>query len=225
MPPQLQSLVAGQPLPDGLEIVVLGNTNKPGNFILRPGIDDRPIGGIDAPCKSVSIATDLDITNEYQKMFGANRAMVRGDTLSGAFTEDIRAAGFDVLYAPTERNPFHARIVGVDSTFDEAGRDYLSPAFDRLARQKSWKPWDTRNIMSLDEVKSLTQLLKFLESWTSVNGDEYVYDASGMLALLGACLTNLSKFSLDADFEDLGEVFDNKQIEVLRKLLNHVEAR
>lgn len=138
--PQLQGLIPGQPLPDGLEIVVLGNTNKPGNFILRPGIDDRPIGGVTAPGKSVSIATDLEITNEYQKMFGAGRAMVRGDTLSGAFAEDIRAAGFEVLYAPTDKNPFHARIVGVDSAFDEAGRDYLSVAFDRLARQKSGKP-------------------------------------------------------------------------------------
>lgn len=106
---------------------------------MRPGIDDRPIGGINAPGKSVSIATDLEIANEYQKMFGSGRAMVRGDTLSGAFTEDIRAAGFDVLYAPTDKNPFHARIVGVDRTFDEAGRDYLSLAFDRLARQKSEK--------------------------------------------------------------------------------------
>lgn len=79
--------------------------------------------------------------------------------------------------------------------------------------------------MSLDEVKSLDQLLNFLESWTSVNGDEYVYDANGMLALLGACLTNLSKFSLNADFEDLSEVFDDKQTEVLRKLLSHAGAR
>lgn len=78
--------------------------------------------------------------------------------------------------------------------------------------------------MSLDEVDNLDQLLKFLESWTSVNGDEYVYDANGMLAILGACLTNLSKFALDADFAELNEVFDARQIEVLRKLLNHTGA-
>jgi hypothetical protein len=140
VPPRLQGLTPGQPLPDGLEIVVLGNTNKPGNFILRPGIDDKPIGGLSMPGKSVSIGTDLEIASEYQKMFGSGRAMVRGDTLSGAFTEDIRAAGFDVLYAPTEKNIFHARIVGVDRTFDELGRDYLSLAFDRIARQKSGAP-------------------------------------------------------------------------------------
>lgn len=81
MPPQLQGLVVGEPLPDGLAIVVFGNTNKPGNFLFRPSIDDRPIGGIAASGKWVSIATDLGIRNEYQKMFGENRAMVRGDTL------------------------------------------------------------------------------------------------------------------------------------------------
>lgn len=63
--------------------------------------------------------------------------MTRGDTLSGSFVEDIRAAGFDVIYAPTERNKFHARIVGGTRKFDEAGREYLSMAFDRIARQKS----------------------------------------------------------------------------------------
>jgi hypothetical protein len=76
--------------------------------------------------------------------------------------------------------------------------------------------------MSLDEVNNLDQLLGFLEGWTSVNGDEYVYDANGMLAILGACLTNLSKFALDADFDELKETFDEKQVEVLRKLIQHL---
>lgn len=81
------------------------------------------------------------------------------------------------------------------------------------------------NTMNLDEVNNLDQLVKFLEGWTSVNGDEYVYDANGMIAILGACLTNLAKFSLDADFEELSEVFDEKQIEILRRLLIHTNAR
>jgi hypothetical protein len=36
---------------------------------------------------------------EFLKMFG--RAPKWGDTLSGSFVEDVRAAGFDVIYAPT----------------------------------------------------------------------------------------------------------------------------
>lgn len=129
-------MVPGQPLPNDLEIVVSGSTAKPGSFILRPGIDDRPIGGTEIPGKSVSIATDLELQTEYDKMFGVGRPLKRGDTLSGAFVSDIRAAGFDVVYAPTAANPFHARIIPGASTFDEAGREMLSLAFDRIARQK-----------------------------------------------------------------------------------------
>jgi YD repeat-containing protein len=135
----LKDLIPGQPLPDKLEIVLLGNSNKAGNFILRLGVDDRSIGGVNVPGKSVSIGTDLELKTEFEKMFGFNREMKRGDTLSGAFVEDIRAAGFDVLYAPTARNPFHARIVPGVNNFDQEGRDYLTLAFDRIARQKSGK--------------------------------------------------------------------------------------
>lgn len=69
---------------------------------------------------------------ELPKMF--RRAPNRGDTLSGGFVEDILAAGFDVIYTPTTKNPNHVRIVPNTSTFDEAGRDLLSEALDRIAR-------------------------------------------------------------------------------------------
>lgn len=74
--------------------------------------------------------------------------------------------------------------------------------------------------MSLDEVKTWDQLIKFLEDWSAANGDPYVYDSVGILTILGACLTNLAKFSIDADFDDLGEIYEPRQIDVLRKLLN-----
>jgi hypothetical protein len=67
-------------------------------------------------------------------MFG--RLPRRGDTLSGACVEDIRAAGFDVLFAPTPHNPFHVRIVAKTHTFDAAGREALALAFDRIVRQR-----------------------------------------------------------------------------------------
>lgn len=53
-----------------------------------------------------------------------------------SFVGDIRAAGFDVVPAPTENNPFHVRIVSGENTFDAVGRDWLSTAFDRIARAK-----------------------------------------------------------------------------------------
>jgi hypothetical protein len=131
-------LKPGDPLPDNLEIVVTGSNTKPGNFILREGIDTLPIGNVKTPGKSASIATDLTIEGEYLKMFGPERAanIRRGDTLSGAFVEDIRAAGFDVLYAPTKKNPYHVRIIPKIRSFDQSGRDWLSLAFDIIQRIK-----------------------------------------------------------------------------------------
>jgi hypothetical protein len=123
----------GEPLPDQLEIVVVGSNNHPGNFVLRSGIDDAPIGLVTTPGKSAAIATDLTLETEIPKMFG--RLPRGGDTLSGAF-EDIRAAGFDVLFAPTPHNPFHVRIVAKTHTFDAAGREALALAFDRIVRQR-----------------------------------------------------------------------------------------
>jgi hypothetical protein len=129
----LGGLRPGDPLPDHLEIVVVGSNNRPGNFVLRSGIDDVPIGPVTTPGKSAAIATDLTLETEIPKMFA--RVCRRGDTLSGAFVEDIRAAGFDVLFAPTPSNPFHVRIVPKTRTFDEAGREILAITFDRIIRQ------------------------------------------------------------------------------------------
>ena len=69
-------------------------------------------------------------------MFGLERMNRRGDTLSGAYVEDIRAAGFDVVYAPTPRNLNHVRIISKENQFDEVGREWLSLAIDRIARIK-----------------------------------------------------------------------------------------
>lgn len=74
--------------------------------------------------------------------------------------------------------------------------------------------------MSIDEISSWSSLIEFLEGWTSANGDPYIYDVNGILAILGACLTNLSKYSIDADFEEMSEFFDQAQIDILRKILN-----
>jgi hypothetical protein len=67
-------------------------------------------------------------------MFG--RVPGKHDILSGAFVEDIRAAGFDVIYAPTPKNPFHVRIIPKVNTFNETGRSYLSIAFDKILKYK-----------------------------------------------------------------------------------------
>jgi len=128
-----KNLKEGDRLSDD-EIIVLGSNNKAGNFILRLGLDDKPIGSVNQAGKSATIAIDLTLNTEIMRMFG--RLPKRGDTLSGAFVEDLRAAGFEVIYAPTERNPGHVRIIANSSDFDEAGRELLEAAIDRIARKR-----------------------------------------------------------------------------------------
>ena len=106
----------------------MGN-NRPGNFILRE-IDNQPIGSVTTPGKSATIATDLDMANEFKQMFG--RDLKPGDIMSGGFVEDIRAAGFDVVFAPTAKNPLHVRIISNTNTFDDAGTQWLNLATDQL---------------------------------------------------------------------------------------------
>ena len=133
-PASLRGLRPGDVVPDGLEIIVRGSSQKPGTFILREGIDTRKLGAVSTPGKSATVATDLTLDTEIHRMFG--RAPTRGDVLSGGAISDVRAAGFEVIYAPTEANPLHVRIIPKANQFDGVGRDWLSEAFDNLARQK-----------------------------------------------------------------------------------------
>lgn len=121
----------GESLPDN-EIILIGSNKEPGNFILREQ-DFKPIGPVNSPGKSASIASDLT-SNEIAKMF--SRPPVRGDILCGAFAKDIRAAGFDVKYAPTSTNPYHVRIIAKTNSFNGEGRTWLSMAFDKLLKVK-----------------------------------------------------------------------------------------
>jgi hypothetical protein len=89
---------------------------------------------VTSPGKSATIATDLTPETEIQKMFG--RAAKKGDILSGGAVNDIRAAGFDVIYAPTKDNVLHVRIVPRANQFDDVGREWLSLGFDDLIRMK-----------------------------------------------------------------------------------------
>jgi hypothetical protein len=134
LPEYLRNLKPGDSLPDGLEIVVRGSPNKPGTFILREGIDTKPLGTVTTPGKSATIATNLELETEILQMFG--RAPKQGDMLSGGAVNDIRAAGFDVIYAPTEANKLHVRIVPRVNQFDETGREWISLGFDNLTRKK-----------------------------------------------------------------------------------------
>ena len=123
---------------DDLEIVVVGSGATPKSFRLREGIDDKPLAGVTEPGKSASIATDLTRETEIPKMFGG-RDVTREDVISGAFVEDIRAAGYDVVYAPTDPNPDHVRIIAGERTFNDEDLEWLALAFDKLKKNRKKK--------------------------------------------------------------------------------------
>lgn len=123
-------LPPGSALPDDEIVVMAGNATKPGSFTIRPQ-DTMPLPGVTARGKSSTIATDLEKSTEIQQMFG--RSAKRSDTISAASARDIRAAGFDVVYAPTSGNTLHARIIEGTSSFDDIDAvELLTLAFDRI---------------------------------------------------------------------------------------------
>ena len=127
-------IVAGQALPDD-EIIVFASKPTAGSFILRDGIDYKPIGSITQPGKSASIATTLEIQSEFETIFPSKPWEARKGKLflACAFVEDVRAAGFDVVYAPTNNNHNHVRIIeGTSSFAQEDDRELLSLAFDLI---------------------------------------------------------------------------------------------
>ncbi|MFZ6780474.1 hypothetical protein ACO0LD_26890 [Undibacterium sp. Ji83W] len=74
--------------------------------------------------------------------------------------------------------------------------------------------------MKFQDIDTGDKLVQFLENWTAFDGDGYGYDINGLLSVLRACLRNLSKHSIEADFDELEDVFDEPEIQILIKLLN-----
>ena len=114
------------------EIIVYASNPTSALFKLR-AIDHRVLGAVAIYGRLDSAATDLAIKGEYRAMFGIGRLLRRGDFLSAAFVDDIRA-GFDVIRAPTLTNPNHVRIVSRCHDFDDVGREWPSGAFDVLRK-------------------------------------------------------------------------------------------
>jgi hypothetical protein len=115
------------------EIISVMGGHKPGTFLLRE-IDHKPLGNVSTPGKSGSIAQSLDVKSEVLIIFG--REGKKGDILLQSTVGDIRAAGFDVINAPTNNNPFHVRIVSATRDFDAEETEWLNAAFQRMGKIK-----------------------------------------------------------------------------------------
>ena len=108
--------------------------NSADKFKLNPP-DKVNLEGVTQPGKSAGIIIDLTPQSDVPQAFG--RPAQKGDILIGASVKDIRAAGFDVIYAPTRENPTHVRIVEACGKFsNQEDRDLLTLAFDRLGKAK-----------------------------------------------------------------------------------------
>ena len=73
--------------------------------------------------------------------------------------------------------------------------------------------------MELSKVRGHSDLLECLKNWHLEYGEGATYDIIGLLAIIRACLENLSNYSIEGDFQDLHEVFLEEEIVVLRRIL------
>ena len=72
--------------------------------------------------------------------------------------------------------------------------------------------------MKLTKDFAFSDLENYLTNWVNFSG-EGAYDFVGMLLLVKACLKNLSKNSIEADFGELEDFFSDSEVELLEKLL------
>lgn len=79
--------------------------------------------------------------------------------------------------------------------------------------------------MNFDEITDHKDLVQFLEDWVAFDGDGYGYDVNGLFAILRACLRNLSRRTIEGDFEELQDTFDSEEIEMLKKLVDVVTSK
>lgn len=79
--------------------------------------------------------------------------------------------------------------------------------------------------MEYKDIDTGDKLVHFLENWVAFDGNDYCYDVNGLISVLRACLRNLSKHSIEADFDNLADVFDEPEIQVLVKLLKASKQR
>ena len=70
-------------------------------------------------------------------------------------------------------------------------------------------------------IRSYEDLLDFLKNWEKQR-DGSEYDFVGMAHLLGACLENLEKFSLEAELDRLSECLEEKPAQFLKKLAERI---
>lgn len=76
------------------------------------------------------------------------------------------------------------------------------------------------------KIESYYELSEEVKNWTSFNFSGVGnYDFIGMLELFQGVLNNLEKHSIEHDFEDLEDFFEESEILFLKKILKLVENK
>lgn len=78
--------------------------------------------------------------------------------------------------------------------------------------------------MKIGNVNDLDDLIQYLENWTTFGADPDAYDVNGMFHLLKACLRNLNRYTIDGDFDEIGDVFEDLEVSALEKLLAKIKS-
>jgi len=73
--------------------------------------------------------------------------------------------------------------------------------------------------MEIKEIKEFSDLLMYLREWKNFEKGED-YDLRGVLGLLKALLANLNKNSIEVDYEDVEDYFEESEIVILKKLID-----
>ena len=76
--------------------------------------------------------------------------------------------------------------------------------------------------MKVDEIHSYTDLVRFLETYTSWD-DGYAHDAGGIFVLIKALLKNLKSNTPDADLRTINGYFEADEKEFLARLSEYAQ--
>ena len=69
---------------------------------------------------------------------------------------------------------------------------------------------------------SFEELVSFMENWSSWLGPDEAYDIGGLIAVFGACLTNLVDNGIEHDFGELAAYMDESQRKMLVMLARSI---
>jgi hypothetical protein len=73
------------------------------------------------------------------------------------------------------------------------------------------------------KIETYNDLIDGIENWMSWEHEE-VYDFGGMMSILAACLSNLSRLAVEGELEEVANFLEPAQLEFLLRLADYARA-